>query len=301
MIKKKVVITGASGFIGRHLIEVIDHNLFEVYTVDLTQNTQPEARAYSSDLRDFEKINRILDEIQPNFIVHLASLISPNREFKEFNSQIQNTLIPSLNIAQACPESVELAIFFGSSDEYGNNEVPFKEEQNPQALSPYGWAKISSYYGVRYICEQKKKNWCWIRPSLVFGPNQKGNSFIASIMKACITGENVDFTKGEQTRDFVYVKDLARYIYAILKFPVPALNQIINISSGQERSLVYIAKEIQNISKSKCKLNFGILPYRLNEKMRFFCSSEKIKKLYPDLNQTDLSQALQETLNEHTI
>lgn len=282
-----VIIFGASGFLGRHLTKHLQNNKYHVIPV-----TRQEC-----DLRSEEDVKTVFNKFTPDFVINLASKVSPGRSTGNFKEQFENTILPAVNIANHIPQTVKLALFVGSIEEYGTNISPFSEQQMPNAFSTYGWGKISSYFAVQYICRQRKIPYTWIRPSLMFGSGVSENLFFGHVLKSCLRNENVSLTSGEQKRDFIYVKDVCRFFEKIIKSPDAAKSQIINFSSSRGIPVKVMAELVQKMV-GKGKLNFGVIPYRSDESMEFFSSDKHFQNLYGDEPLTDLNFALQETINE---
>ena len=294
----KVAVTGASGFIGSHLVPLLEAQGFEVHC--LTRALRGFRHEYTCELSNSTEITKLLSHLRPDFVIHLASLAKPTRDLGDLEAQIQDTIVPTIALAKSIPTSLTLSLFFGSCEEYGNGPVPFREDQALRNISPYGWAKISAFHATSMIASQRGLRLAWIRPFLTFGPGQNTNQLVPHLIDRCLKGEEVRLSPGQQTRDFIFIEDLNRMILTILKKPQPAEGQVINLCSGEPVSVKTMAEQVKNICGSG-KLNFGALPYRHNEAMNFFGSNEKFRSLYGNPTLTPLSAALEKTISAYRL
>lgn len=299
--RQRVLIFGVSGFIGGHLATHLNESeQFDVLGWARTGSTSQTWRGptkYGS-FNELSKIQEILNEWNPDFIVSTISQSTPGRDLTEFSSQFENSIYPTIELARLTPKDTKLNLFFGSCEEYGNSQPPFLEEQNSKCFSPYGWAKISSKIAVEFITSQRELNVCWLRPFLTFGPHQRTSYFIPHVIQSCLAGKTVELTLCEQTRDFIYVNDLCRMIKIILENHSTAIGQTLNLCTGKPRNLRDVASIIQS-KIGKGNLQFGALPYRLHEAMNFFGSTSRWNKLYGEFRETDFENALDETIKSY--
>ncbi len=299
--KQRIAITGANGFIGKSLSLFLGHQGYEIHKILRPQVELTNSKLdHFCDLANPEDLKNIFSKIQPQMILHLASYSEPSRNLGDFKLQMDNTLSPAVSIALSAPEDTRLVAFFGSCEEYGSGKVPFREGQSPICVSPYGWGKISSQMAVTYISQQRKLNWCWLRPFLTFGPHQKGSRLIPTLIKSCVEKMPTQLTKGEQTRDFIYIEDLCQMVLKILEDAQrnnPQFrSEVINLCSGNPRTVREVAELIRK-SVGSGDLLFGALPYRENEIMSFYGSTQKYESLFGKFKHTPFEIAVAKTVD----
>lgn len=282
----KILITGANGQVGKSLVPYIDKMGVDYKAINRND----------CDLCLLEETTDCLRSYGADFTVHLASKTNPNRNLNEFCENFQNIIQPAINVALSLPESTKLAIFLGSIEEYGTNQPPFVESLSPDAISGYGWAKISSFHAVKFICKQRNIPFVWIRPALFFGPDIPQSRFIGHVIYGCLADKSIDLTTCEQTRDLLYVGDFCRMFAQIIERPLLAEGKILNFCSGTPRRLKDIASLIQQII-GKGTLNLGALPHRSNEVMDFYSDTGLFNSIYGEFEFTPIHKALTETIN----
>lgn len=294
---ERIVLTGASGFIGSHLRSSLIKHGYEVHCILRKPAEELHNNVHLCDFKDFISLARILSDLHPDFVIHLASLAAPSRNIDSFDIHYENTVLPAIALSRAVSGPLKLLLFFGSCEEYGNGPCPFHEDQPLVGISPYGWAKISAFYAATQISKQRQLPWCWIRPFLAFGGLQKSNAFIPTLIRGCLSDVDIPLTLGEQTRDFIFIDDLCRMIVAILKGFTKAQGQILNLCSGTPRVIRVVAEMIQR-KIGKGRLLFGALPYRENEAMSFFGCPDRFFRLYGPFLLTPFEEALHRTIDQ---
>lgn len=216
----KILITGGAGFIGSHVADLLIENNFDVSIVDnlssgKLENINPKARFYKCDARDSE-IFKIIETEKPQIVIHNAAQLSVRNSVDDPLNDASINIIGGLNVLEACRKIKVGKIIFASSGGvvYGEQQYFPADENHPtKPISPYGVAKLSFekylfYYnyifGIKYTC---------LRYANVYGPRQDPHGeagVVAIFSKKLLNNEQpVINGDGKQTRDYVYVKDVA--------------------------------------------------------------------------------------------
>ena len=243
MKNKNILITGGAGFIGSHIAnELIDENevtiIDNLSTGNIKNLKYPEHGNLNFIKEDICKAD--LDELTQgiDYIFHLAAMasvpLSVENPIKcnEINLNATVKLLES-----AVKHDVKKIVFSSSSAVYGENKnMPLKETEPPMPTSPYAASKASCELYLKSFYESYGLNYTALRYFNVFGPKQDKNSQYAAVIpnfiNALLEGNRAEiYGDGEQTRDFVYVRDVVRAnIYACKS----DYNGIVNVASGEK-------------------------------------------------------------------
>ena len=259
---KRVLVTGAGGFVGQHLCKV----LFEkgATVVGLLRNAVDNkylSEQYSVDMFDEETTRQIIQFVQPEFVVHLAANKNRGVDTGAYREGYKTNLIGSLNLINACQDVpvLDRFVFLGSTDEYGQLQVPFKEPDKEAPNTAYGASKLAVTELLRALSRSKGFPSVTLRPTIVYGPGQDGSMFLPALIIALVAGRNFDMSLGEQTRDFIYIDDLVKAIIQALIIP-GFCGDVINISSARPIRIDALAKMTSNIlgNGADKRLKFGL-------------------------------------------
>ncbi|AMA56754.1 NAD-dependent epimerase/dehydratase family protein [Bradyrhizobium sp. CCGE-LA001] len=248
---KRVLVTGASGFLGRALLPVLADRGFEVHGV--ARSAQPSTAGMkwlAADLLTEAGRVQVLSASRPTHLVHLAWEARPGRYRDDpVNRLWAEASIDLLARARACDTSRILGI--GSCLEYGPQNGLCDElasECRPTTL--YGQAKLSA--AEAYIAAGA----AWGRVFFPFGPREPEARLIPSLIRHLRAGQNFDCSHGRQLRDFVYVEDLAQMIAAVLDSD---LTRAVNLGSGEPRSLRSVVEHVADRLRARHLVRFGAI------------------------------------------
>ncbi len=279
--EKRVLITGGTGFIGRNLVSSLIGQRAILCIIDKTAKqsfNHDQIEYHEADISDKDAVERAIKDFNPKYIIHLAA----NNSHEETQAKIEEirlaNIIGTRNLLEAT-KNVPYArfIFLSSGEVYFGNPVPFNETMPVRGSSTYSKSKLESEKDCKIFIEKYKKPIAILRASVVYGPGQRAPMFIPSMVDSAANGKVFEMTKGEQTRDFLFVSDLAD---AILKACIEekSSGEIINIGAGNPVKLVEAVKIMQSIAKD-FKANIGSKPYRDNEIFDYYFDISKAKKI----------------------
>jgi len=272
-----VLVTGANGFIGRHLCKKLSFLGCSVVGLGRTKEIKNPFinKQYIVDMSDEEYLDKIIMEISPDIVIHLAGEKFNNSDYG-YKSSYKNNIRGSINLILSCKNLKNLKSFIsiGSCEEYGQQNVPFNEKLRELPNSSYGCSKLSVTQFLQSLSRSFGFPCLIIRPSVIYGPGQSSGMFIPSLINNLLKGHEFDMTLGEQTRDFVFVDDLVESI--ILSCSVKFLNaSLVNVSSGEGVYIKDVAKMIANLitPESIDLINFGAKSYGECETMDYYASN----------------------------
>ena len=244
----KVLVTGADGFIGSHLTEMLveegysvkalsQYNSFNYWGWLEDVSCLDEIEIVTGDIRDSNFCHEITKDV--DIIFHLAALIAIPFSYIAPNSYIETNVNGTLNICQAAlKNNVKRIIHTSTSEVYGSAQyVPIDEKHPLQPQSPYSASKISADAIANSFFYSFDLPLTIARPFNTFGPRQSARAVIPTIISQIANDEkNICLGDLTPTRDFNYVKDTCEGMLAILKCD-EAIGEIFNIGSNQEISI----------------------------------------------------------------
>lgn len=299
---KKILITGANGFIGRRLTDFLLELGAVVATFDIVPiNGRRPDMAIMGDLRDRSLVYDTLAKIRPEIVYHLAAMKDRSIGLTDFQNLLDVNLIGSMNLFTAIKEvgSVRRIVVVATAEEYGHNPCPFKETMRELPVSAYSFSKMCMTRLCETLYNLHGMPFVMLRPTLAYGPGQAIDMFIPSLIDSLLKGQFFAMTPGEQSRDFVYIDDL---VDALLKAAaIEEINgMIFNIGSGTPVQLSEVARMIGSMTGKEKLLKIGEKNYRCGEIMDYYVDTAKAKKLLGWKPITTLDVGLQMTIESFT-
>lgn len=253
----KFLVTGCAGFIGGHMVEHLLREGFPVAGVDDLSTGKPENIASLRGRFDFFEgtvcdpgvTARALDGV--THVIHLASIPSVPRSIDNPLENMHSSVTSTVTLfAEAAKRGVRRVVQASSSAVYGESEVlPKTEDMLPETLSPYAAAKMAQeHYGTAFA-KSLGLDVASMRYFNVFGPRQDPKSEYAAVIPKFITlmlaGKTPTiFGDGLQTRDFIYVENVAAANLAAALHPEPLAGRAFNVGSGERIDLNALAERI---------------------------------------------------------
>lgn len=309
--KKKVLITGADGFIGSHLTEeLLEHcgsvrafcyyNSFNslgwLDTIEKGKLNQIDI--FMGDIRDPNGVKTALKDI--DIVFHLAALIAIPFSYHSPDSYIDTNIKGTLNVIQASRDmSLERVIVTSTSEVYGTAKyVPIDESHPRQPQSPYSASKI----GADCIAESFYRSFdlpiTIVRPFNTYGPRQSARAVIPTIITQLLNGqETINLGDVTPTRDLLFVKDTVNGFVEIAN-STSLIGEDVNIATNSEISIRDLAQAIidQINPNASIKADEQRLRPEKSEVFRLFGSNEKIKQHTNWEQKYDLEKGLAETI-----
>ena len=291
---KRVLVIGGNGYLGSFLVKALEKENANVFVV--SRNAELLYNHFAVDITDFDAIHKVVQEIQPDIVFHLAANISRNRDFAIYTDMAKVNVMGTLNLLQALQNLDTHFIFTSSSEIYGNNESPFHENQLPKPVSPYSLSKVNAEMLIQTYCLNNNKKFTNLRIFNFYGENMPEDFFIPQMINSLKREEDFLMTKGEQTRDFLYVDDVVEALLLTAK-NTNSYNETMNVCSGKGTKLSELATEVNEKMNAKAKIIFGAIPYRDNEVWEMIGDNSKIKQKLGFEPQVNLENGIQRVLH----
>ena len=281
----RILLTGASGFIGRHLSRCLFNHGAHVMSL-LRENTCHPIFAteyYTVDFNQRDVLQALITRLQPNYVVHLAAIRAPNLSLADYINSYEANFILTMHLVDACQGLKDLRkfIFLGSCEEYGLQATPFKENKQEIPVSAYGVSKLAVTQFIKTFSRSTGFPGVVLRPSVVYGPEQATHMFLPAMIEALVFGNRFDLTAGDQTRDYIYIDDLVEAILMALDSQKTLSGDVMNISSANPvkiKDLALLTAELIG-PHSQSLLNFGAKDYRYGEAMDYWANYDLAKNI----------------------
>ncbi|MFN3848517.1 MAG: NAD-dependent 4,6-dehydratase LegB [Spirosomataceae bacterium] len=308
---KKVLVTGADGFIGSHLVErllaegcqvkaFVYYNSFNSWgwLDTFSKETLSQIEIFSGDVRDPHGVREAVKGV--DVVFHLAALIAIPYSYYSPESYVDTNIKGTLNILQACRDlNVEKLLVTSTSEVYGTAlYVPIDEKHPRQGQSPYSATKIGADSLADSFYRSFNLPVIIVRPFNTYGPRQSARAVIPTIITQLLNGaEQIKLGALHPTRDLLFVKDTANGFVEIAKSE-KTNGQEINIATQNEISILDLAEKLISLINPKAQIvsdDVRLRPEK-SEVERLLGSNQKIKELTDWTPNSTLEQGLLQTI-----
>lgn len=255
----KALVTGGAGFIGSHVVEQLVARGVEVAVIDdlsngKRENLPPAATLHEGTITDGGFVEATMAAVKPDVVCHLAAQVSVIESLRDPFGDAQRNILGSVNLYHAARRNGQPKIVYCSTGGaiYGEPDpadLPVDESYPCRPLSPYGISKYAAEHYLRMEGANHGQRWSVLRFSNVFGPRQDphGEAGVVAIFTQRIFEDRTCyvFGDGEQTRDFVYVGDVARAVVTAALDDGRSDGEIVNIGTGLETTVNEVVRALE--------------------------------------------------------
>lgn len=280
----RVLVTGATGFIGRHVVRAL---LQRKHTVVGLSRTPPaktafdwvsEVRFVSCDIQEPPAdLEAQLGELDA--VVHLAWPGLPN--YKDLFHFEDNMLSDYRFLKRLVDHGVQEVLVTGTCFEYGMRSGPLSEEMETKPSNPYGFAKDTLRKALGYLAQKRDFRLKWTRLFYTYGPGQNPRSLLSQLDASIANGDShFPMSGGEQLRDYLPVETIASRLIDVLEHPT--FQGVLNICSGEPISIRKLVEDHIAKKGADIALTLGHYPYPTYEPMAFWGDSSQYQALMMD-------------------
>jgi len=277
----KVLVTGATGFVGRHLVAALLERGCEVRAVARNAETAQgmpwinHVEFVAADIHAAD-LNVVALTEGIDALAHLAWPGLPNyRALFHFE---HNLMADYRFIKSAIEAGVSQVLVTGTCFEYGMQSGPLSESTEPRPSNPYGLAKHTLHLFLQNLQQEQPFTLQWARLFYLHGQGQNPNSLLAALDRAIDAGEaSFNMSAGEQLRDFLAIETAASHLAAILH--QRDFGGVVNCASGQPVSVRALVERRLRERGATLALNLGHYPYPTHEPLAFWAVTERLQQL----------------------
>lgn len=297
--KLNILVIGGAGFIGSHIVDKYIDMGHRVWVVDNLStgdinNVNDSAEFVEKDILS-KDISDLFEKVDFDVVNHHAAQINIRKSVLDPVFDANVNILGTINILENVKKYKVKKMIFSSSGGaiYGETNVPKKEIDLVNPISPYGIAKLTDEFYIKFYAKTYNFHYLIFRYSNVYGPRQsiRGEAGVVAIFFDNFIKQHfsVIFGDGKQRRDFIFVKDVALLNCFGLEF---SENFVINISSGHDIKIIDLYNLMKKISKSDLDVQF--LPKRIGEIENSILDNSLMKKSFK-IDLTSLEKGLEET------
>lgn len=282
MARKRILITGAGGFVGAAAATEAVRLGHEVIALVRRPEAPRLAAIRSSlsihvaDLSDTAAIAALLESVRPDVVVHSA-WEGVGGPLRAGDIQLENIRTTINLVDAAMAGGARKFVGIGSQAEYGRHDRRIVETDLPRPTLLYGAAKLAAFHLAGQKCREAGIDFAWLRLFSVFGPGDNPNWLIPSVAAALLRGEAPRCTPGTQKWDYLHIDDVARAVVAaaVTAEAVGALN----LSSGAPVAVRTIVETLRDLAAPGLALRFGEVPFGPDQIMHLEGDNSRLRTL----------------------
>ena len=290
---KKVLVTGGSGFIGRHCLPVLVANGYEVHAVSIApEDPLPQIHWHVVDLLNPGEVNKLIAKVKPTHLLHLSWYTVMGKYW---------TSLENIRWVQASLELLQVfaanggkrVVMAGTCAEYDWKYELYSEQTTPLVPATlYGACKHALQVMVDAFCKQTGLSYAWGRIFFLYGPHEHPDRLVSSVIRSLLQGEPARCSHGNQIRDFLHVEDVAYAFVALLNSDIEGP---VNIGQGTPVAIREVVEIIGDQLHSKHLIQLGALPAPPNDPPVLIADTHRIQSIgwHPKYNlKTGLEQTI---------
>lgn len=305
--KTKIVICGASGFIGRNIAERLiirdDLEVFGTYFKNKPTSLSKKIKLIQADLTKIKDVEKVI--VGKDIIIQAAAVTSGSKDIvkKPYMHVTDNAVMNSLIFRAAFENKLKHVVFFSCTVMYPNQDAPVKEEDfRYQITDKYfgvGWTKVYLEKMCEFFSKISKTKYTAIRHSNIYGPFDKYDLEHSHVLGATISkvmtakDKIVVWGDGSEARDLLYVSDLVDFVELILSHQKTPF-ELVNVGFGSAVSVASLVKKIIKVSGKKIKIEFDTSKPTI--KFSLSLNLNKAKRVYSWKPRVSLDEGISKTL-----
>jgi len=279
--RKRVLVTGAGGFIGSHVTRALSEAGTEVAVIVRPQDPLkrlsaelPRLTVIRGDLDDVQSLAPEITAFEPEACIHLAWYTRPG-DYLDSERNVES-LLASLRLLKVLGEAhCRQVLMTGTCAEYDSEFGVLSEESPVKPRTLYAACKLSLRLLGQHLAVSRGISFAWARVFFLFGPDEDRHRLVPRLVNSLLAERPFAATAGDQLRDYLYVEDVAS---ALVFLTTRQLSGIFNVCSGDPITLRTLMETIGRIMGRPHMIEFGVVPYRAWEPMAVSGDNRKLQR-----------------------
>lgn len=296
----KILITGANGFLGSHLLEVL-YKTHKIYAISKNSNNishlLDSVKFDSVIMSEIHTLEKKIDHFAPDIVLHFAweggNAFNATNNLNQFENL--KSSIDFINLFKNKPYKPKF-IGIGSFAEYGNKKIKIKESSVTIPKNLYGFTKLGFKNYSEEFCKQMQMDWVWIRPCYIYGPKDVESRIIPKIIKKILIGESVILDECKSSVDYLYISDFVILLHSVIEKNATG---VFNLCSGHKyeiKKIISIICKNLNVNVDE-KIKFDSSLNRKNAPTTIWGDPSKVKKITDHKVFVNIEEGINKTID----
>lgn len=306
---RKIFITGATGFIGRHLVRLLADEGYSVGVLARSPASFSSAgkgqdvTTFYGDVRNYEDLKNAFAAFSPDAVIHLVTYYAVMHRADEIGVMLDTNVKGTINLLEAAKETGTVKLFINTSTcaVYEQEERRLTEEDGIKPQNLYAVTKLQAEEACGFYAESFGLPCVTLRLFPPYGPGDKERRLLQYVIASLQKKTPPDLTTGKQEWDFVYVSDIvSAFLAAIRAYPYTAKHEIINIGTGEPQSVRSVVEKIKTEMHSETDLRWGAVEHRMNEVWYNSADISKAERILHWSPKVGIDEGLKKTIEYFT-
>ncbi|MBU2562392.1 MAG: GDP-mannose 4,6-dehydratase [Nanoarchaeota archaeon] len=300
----KILITGASGFIGANLVHrLIKENEIHILVRENSNLwrikdllNHPNLKKHIIDILDYEKLKELFKEVTPTIIIHTA-IYGGYPYQKDTKKIIETNFNGTVNLLEASKD-LEYRWFIntGSSSEYGEKNLPMNESDLLEPNTEYGVAKSAATLYCSHFAKKHKKPIITLRLFSPYGYFEEENRLVPYITKSCLKNKEIQIGNPFAARDFVFIEDVINAYMNVLNSERVFYGEVFNIGSGKQHTIGEVVENILKITGKPQEIKYSEDKKRSFDTSTWVANITKMKEYFEWSPKYSLSEGIEKNI-----
>jgi len=302
----RILITGVTGFIGSHIAAALErdgeHELFglERYvTGRYVLGGERTMKTLFCDVRDAFAVRRVVREVQPEAVIHLAAISAVSYSYDHPNEVLEANVLGTVNLAESCLREVahfRQFLFASTSETFGNGPLPKTEETKQYPNSPYSVSKKAAEDYVLYMRDAYGFPCTVLRPFNTYGRKDNTHFVVERCIVQMLKSDKVKLGDATPLRDLLYVEDHVSAYLSCIANP-KALGQVFNVATGRGTTIRELIEILAGITNFRGELVWDAIPRRPLDIQELIGDSSKAERVLAWRPEFGLEEGLARTVD----